>query len=167
MKRVLLVRHAKSSWNSAAETDFDRPLNDRGHKDAPEMAKRLEKKGISIDALVSSNAVRALTTAEYFAKEFDIKKKQIILVPELYLAPPENFFKVISGLDDDLKTVAIFSHNPGITEFVNQLSDVHVDDMPTCAVFAISTEISQWSEFAKSRKQFLFFDYPKNALNSF
>jgi phosphohistidine phosphatase len=160
MKRILLVRHAKSSWDFNNE-DFDRPLNDRGHKNAPEMAKRLLKQDIDIDAFVSSPAVRALTTAEYFAKAYDVKPKHIITIPALYHAAPEAFYSVIEELDDDLKTVAIFSHNPGITEFVNGQTSTRIDDMPTCAIFGVKADIKHWKDYRNADKAFWFFDYPK------
>lgn len=162
MKKLLLVRHAKSSWNEPSQSDFDRPLNDRGHKDAPRMAKRLLKENISIDAFVSSPAVRALTTAEYFAEAYDVKKKKVIQEPSLYLAEPKVFFNIISKLDDDYKTVAIFSHNPGISEFVNQLGVARVDDMPTCAIFGVQADVKSWKDFESAEKKFWLFDYPKN-----
>ena len=162
MKKLLIIRHAKSSWNDITQQDFDRPLNDRGHKDAPRMAKRLLKDEIEIDAFISSPAVRALTTAEYFAEAYDVKKKNIIQEQILYHPEPKIFFEIISNLDDDYKTVAIFSHNPGITEFVNQLCDVRVDDMPTCAVYGVKADIKGWKDFSNSEKKFWFFDYPKN-----
>lgn len=162
MKKLLIVRHVKSSWDDISQKDFDRPLNDRGHRDAPKMAKRLLKDDVAIDALITSTALRALTTAEYFAEAFDIKKKNIIQEPSLYLAEPKVFFEIISKIDDDHKTVAIFSHNPGITEFANQLSNTRVDDMPTCAIFAVKADIKNWKEFAEAEKKFWFFDYPKN-----
>lgn len=84
MKTLLLIRHAKSSWDDAAVADVDRPLNDRGRRDAPAMAKRLIKAGISIDRFVSSPARRARQTAELFAHEFDVKEKKIRFVPQLY-----------------------------------------------------------------------------------
>jgi len=163
MKQLLLVRHAKSDWNTGAVNDFDRPLNERGHRDAPEMAKRLIKKNIAIDAFVSSDAVRALTTATYFAKAFDTDPKEIIALPDLYLAQPQVFFEVITGLKNDNATVAIFSHNPGITRFVNMLvKNTRIDDMPTCAVFAVKSNISHWKEFTWEENELWFFDYPKN-----
>ena len=120
-KTLLLVRHAKSSWDISNLTDFDRPLNDRGKKDAPAMAKRLINKKIHIDAFVSSPAKRAKKTAELFCKEYGKNEEEIIFITRLYHAPSEIFFEVISELNNNLNTVAIFSHNPGITEFVNQL----------------------------------------------
>ncbi len=162
MKKLLLIRHAKSSWNDISQPDFDRPLNDRGNKDAPKMAKRLLKDEIEIDAFVSSPAVRALTTAEYFAEAYDVKKKNVITDQILYHPAPEIFFEIISTLDDDHKTVAIFSHNPGITEFVNRLTNVRIDDMPTCAIFGVKADIKSWKSFQEAEKKFWFFDYPKN-----
>jgi phosphohistidine phosphatase len=160
MKSLLLIRHAKSSWDFNVE-DFERPLNERGNKNAPEMAKRLLKKDIKIDALVSSPAKRALSTATYFAEEYGKKVKNIIIVPALYNAAAESFYTAIEDLDNDDKTVAIFSHNPGITEFANSLTDTRIDDMPTCAVFALKVDIKKWKDFREAKKEFWFFDYPK------
>ena len=163
MKNLLLIRHAKSSWDFDLE-DFDRPLNDRGHKNAPEMANRLLKKDIKIDAFISSPALRALTTAEYFAKAYDVKTKNILTIPALYHAAPEVFYSVIDELDNEFKTVAIFSHNPGITEFVNLQTISRIDNLPTCGIFAIKSECKNWSEFRISKKGLWFFDYPKSII---
>lgn len=164
MKTLILVRHAKSSWDQPGVSDFDRSLNERGKKDAPEMAKRLKEKGIELDGIVSSPAKRAKKTANYFAEEFHFKKENIQLVDELYGATPSHFVKAVSEIDDEYKTVAVFSHNPGITEFASSLTNVHVDDMPTCAMFALQIDTDQWENFLKAEKKFLFFDYPKNPL---
>jgi len=160
MKSLLLIRHAKSSWDFNVD-DFERPLNERGNKNAPEMAKRLIKKDVKIDAFVSSPAKRALSTATYFAEEYGKKVKNIVIVPALYNAAAESFSTAIEDLDDDNKTVAVFSHNPGITEFANSLTDTRIDDMPTCAVFALKVDIKKWKDFREAKKEFWFFDYPK------
>jgi phosphohistidine phosphatase len=162
MKRLLVIRHAKSSWALAGQEDFERPLNDRGHRDAPMMAERLKKLDIDIDAFISSPANRALTTAGYFAKEFGLHKKDIDQRKELYHAMPAVFFGIIGGLDDNIKTAAIFSHNPGITAFVNMLTQAQVDNMPTCAVFAVKADIKHWKDFESAGKELWLFDYPKN-----
>ena len=163
VKQLLLVRHAKSSWDDLMQKDFERPLNERGKKDAPAMAKRLRKeKNISIDAIVSSPAKRAISTAGYFADEFDVKKKHVIQEAELYEASVDAFYNVLMRLDNNYETVALFSHNPGITAFANQLTNVRVDDMPTCGVFAIRIVLNEWKDFKNAEKQFWFFDYPKN-----
>jgi phosphohistidine phosphatase len=161
MKSLLLIRHAKSSWASEFSNDFDRPLSDRGKKEAPEMANRLIKNKIQIDCFVSSPAARAKKTAKHFIKEFDRDESEIIFVPALYHAGIEVFENVISELNDKHKTAAIFSHNPGITQFANMLTEIRIDNMPTCSIFAVKADINTWSEFADAEKQFLFFNYPK------
>ncbi|MBC7720993.1 MAG: histidine phosphatase family protein, partial [Pedobacter sp.] len=154
MKQLLIIRHAKSSWNLSTINDFDRPLNDRGNKDAPMMAKRLLDKKVAIDAFVSSTAKRAFNTAAHFAKIYKQPQENIIQFPELYHAMPGIFYSVISKISDDIKTIAIFSHNPGITEFVNELTTTRVDDMPTCAVFAVTINYNSWGDFKTAKKAF-------------
>jgi phosphohistidine phosphatase len=165
MKTLLLIRHAKSSWEQPDLSDFDRPLNERGKKDAPEMAKRVKEKGIEIDHLLSSTAKRAKKTAKYFAEGFGFKKEDIKLVEELYGATQSEFLQAVKDIDDKYKTVALFSHNPGITDFASSLTNVRIDDMPTCAVFALQIETDSWKDFQNAEKNFLFFDYPKNPLD--
>lgn len=162
MKQLLVVRHAKSSWDFSSMNDFDRPLNDRGHRDAPMMAKRLLHKQISIDAFISSTAKRAFTTATYFAEAYGLKDKNIIRVPELYHAAASIFYNVITNTDDAFNTIAVFSHNPGISEFVNELTDASIDNMPTCGIFAVTVHTGTWKDFIAAKKDFWFFDYPKS-----
>jgi len=161
MKSLIIVRHAKSSWDLSTPNDFDRPLNDRGKKDAPAAAKRLVKKNVEIDAFISSPAKRARKTAKHFIKEYNRGKDEIILVAELYQAHAASFYDVIRNLDDSYNNVAIFSHNPGVTDFVNTLTEVHIDNMPTCGIFAVKCDIDRWADFKDAAKQFWFFDYPK------
>jgi phosphohistidine phosphatase len=162
MKTLLVIRHAKSSWDNINSPDIDRPLNERGKKDAPAMAKRVINAGIRVDRLISSPARRARHTAELFAREFDVSESDIVILAELYHAQPAAFQQVIAGLDDDDNAVALFSHNPGITAFVNTLTSVRLDNMPTCAVFAIKSGAPTWEEFFLGDREFLFFDYPKS-----
>lgn len=162
MKTLILIRHAKSRWNEIGLSDFDRPLNERGKKDAPEMARRLKQKKSEIDLFISSPARRARRTAKYFAEKFGVKKETVKLEEQLYLASPSAFTKIISELNDRYQTVALFSHNPGITEFASSLTNVRIDEMPTCAVFAVQAQTEKWEDFTTAEKIFLFFDYPKN-----
>ena len=164
MKTLILIRHAKSSWDAPGLSDFDRPLNERGKKDAPEMAERLKEKGIKVDQFVSSPAKRAKKTAKYFAEVFGQPKEDIVLVDVLYAANISVFRKVVGELENKNDVVAIFSHNPDITEYAASLTNVKVDDMPTCAMFAVQAETNDWAEFETVEKKFLFFDYPKNPL---
>ncbi|MEO6406394.1 MAG: histidine phosphatase family protein [Ferruginibacter sp.] len=163
MKNLFIVRHAKSSWDDINLNDFERPLNERGKKDAPAMAEKMQDQKIKIDAFVSSPAKRARKTCEAFCKVYNVPKEKIIFEDDLYNAVAKNFYDVIEKIDDENKRVAIFSHNPGITDFVNSLiSSVNIDNMPTCAVFAIKSDIETWLDFRTSEKHFLFFEYPKH-----
>jgi phosphohistidine phosphatase len=163
MKSIYLIRHAKSDWGVDVD-DFDRPLNERGKRDAPMMAKRLRLRKVDVDAFISSPAKRALKTAKIFADEFDLPHDHIILKPELYLAPSTDFYTVLAGLDNSLNSVAIFSHNNGITEFANSLGVASIDNMPTCSVFAFTLDAANWEQIRTGEKRFSFFDYPKNIL---
>jgi len=161
MKTLLLVRHAKSSWDDPAMTDFDRPLNERGKKDAPAMADRLIARGIIIGSFISSPAKRAKKTAKIFSQAFQRNEEEIILIPELYLASSGVFESVLASIEIDSETIALFSHNPGITDFANTLTAARIDDIPTCGIFAVSIETDDWKNFRAAKKEFLFFDYPK------
>jgi phosphohistidine phosphatase len=164
MKTLLLIRHAKSSWAEAGLKDIDRPLNERGRKEAPMMAKRLRERGINVDLFVSSPAKRARSTAKLFAEEYDVKKDEILFAEDLYFATQDSFRNTVAGLKGKADTVALFSHNPGITEFANSLANVHIDDMPTCSIFAVQADTDKWESFEVAEKNFLFFDYPKNPM---
>jgi phosphohistidine phosphatase len=162
MKRLLLVRHAKSAWDNLSLADFERPLNDRGKRDAPKMADKLYNKGVRVETFVSSPAKRAKKTAEVFAEKFNVKKNDIILVPALYEASENTFFDVITSLSINSDCIALFSHNPGITGFANRLTSTRIDNMPTCSIFAVTADIKDWTEFKSGNKQFDFFDFPKS-----
>ena len=165
-KVLLIIRHAKSSWELGTLSDFDRPLNDRGKKDAPMMAKRLLDKKIKIDAFISSPAKRAKKTAELFCEQYNQSIESIEFIASLYHAGIDDFYDTAVQLDDRFDTVAIFSHNPGITYFVNTLSEqFQIDDMPTCGIFAIRIQTKKWADFKSESKEFIFFDYPKNINN--
>lgn len=162
MKQLLLIRHAKSSWDLPLD-DFDRPLNERGKHDAPIMAQRLLEKKIKIDAFISSPAKRAKKTARLFIKEFDRNKDEIIYKDELHEASEQAFYHVIERVNDKFDRIAIFSHNPGITGFANLLTEVKIDNMPTCSVFAIKIDSNKWADIKNAKKEFWFFDYPKSS----
>lgn len=161
MKSLLLIRHAKSSWDNPMQNDFDRPLNARGLKDAPMMAQRLKERKIKIDAFFSSPAVRAKQTCSLFMQTFKVGEDAMHLQSQLYLAAPDVFMQTITSIAASISSAAIFSHNNGITEFANILTSTSIDNMPTCSVFAVKADIENWKDFAKGKKEFWFFDYPK------
>lgn len=161
MKTLLIIRHAKSDtafWGN----DFERPLNERGKKDAPIMAGRIKQRNINIDIFISSPAKRAKKTAELFFEELGTDKPGISFISALYHATTEIFYDVVAGINDTFNTAALFSHNPGISNFVNELTEtIRIDNMPTCAVFGVQAHCDSWKDFKKAKKVFLFFDYPK------
>lgn len=161
MKKLLLIRHAKSDWNDPSQKDFDRPINERGKRDAPLMAHRLLDKKISVDAFISSPAKRARKTAEIFVNEFNRKKEEIIFSESLYLAVADVFFDVISKTPNEFISIAVFSHNPGITDFTNLITNARIDNIPTCGIFAMKIKTDSWRDFKNAKKEFWFFDYPK------
>lgn len=164
MKQLIIVRHAKSSLDTL--NDLERELNKKGQSEAIEMAEKLIAEKISIDAFISSTAVRALQTAAYFLEAFQQKNKlvysKIIEKPELYDAELDTFFQVTEKIDDAFQSVAIFSHNPGITEFAYKCSNFsrEVMPMPTCGVAGIQIDTESWKNFKDAPKHFLFFYSP-------
>lgn len=162
MKTVLLIRHAKSSAAAPGLSDLDRPLNERGKEDATMIAKRMKDKKIIIEAFVSSPAKRALQTAWLFMKEYHKDKTYVIIMPSLYEASVHNFYSAISQFNDQYDTVALFSHNPGITGFINSLQCSPVYNLATAGVYAVSLPINSWKNFMEADKTLLFFDYPKS-----
>jgi len=121
MKTLFLVRHAKSSWDDTALPDKDRPLNDRGKRDAAKMGERLAKIDVKPDLILSSPARRALTTAEIVAKKLDYKLKNILVDDRLYAVDADDLLDVIRKLGDKSKRVMLFGHNPELTELANRL----------------------------------------------
>ena len=166
MERVLvLIRHAKSDWAIPDQPDFDRPLNARGKKDAPEMGKRLKKKNIIPDLIISSPAMRAATTAKLIAAEVGYPEANIRWVDKMYHCTADVFEEVLTSGDipDHVKTVFMFAHNPGISQFVFEAApSLDVYDMPTCAAAGLTFKAEHWSDFATAKRKGLFFDYPKN-----
>lgn len=163
MKELFIIRHAKSSWSNFQERDFDRPLNERGRVAAPEMGERLVKGGITPNAIVSSPAKRAITTARLIAGEFE-RQIQIIEEPKLYHASPLLLLDIVNGLPDKFEKVFLVGHNPGLTDFSEYLSDAQLGSLPTAAVVGIRFEIDSWSLVSGSTGDFFLFDYPKKVV---
>lgn len=155
MKQLILVRHAKSDWPEETE-DFDRPLADKGLEDAILMSRYMKNNNIGIDYLVSSPAVRALNTCKIFNQTYQLKMGT---EAQLYNPKERNFESVIYSLDDSLSSVAFFSHNNGISNFANYLTD-SIFHFPTCGVAGFQIECDSWSEFDGANKKLLFFYEP-------
>ena len=158
LKTLLLVRHAKSSWKDAELDDIDRPLNERGIRDAPEMGRRLLQRSLIPDLIVSSPAVRALTTARAIAREVGCVN-DVVIDNNLYGATPQDVLDIASVFDDGIQTAMVVGHNPTVTELANMFSGTPIDNVPTCGILVV--EAKAWSSLDSAR--LLDFDFPKNA----
>ena len=162
MKTLFLVRHAKSSRDDPALPDKERPLNDRGLRDAPRMGERLARQDVKPDLIMSSPAVRALATAEIITKKLGCKRKDIVVDERLYAAQPDDLLEVIQELGDSPKRVMLFGHNPELTELANRLSS-KITDMPTCAVAEFSFDTKSWSNVGKQEPAKVALHRPKRS----
>lgn len=164
MKTLYIIRHAKSSWDASNVDDLERPLNDRGKRDAPRMGKRLKEKGIHPHLILSSPAKRALSTGKKIAKILNYPKDNITTDRRLYHADEETILEIVQGLKDKLDSVMLFSHNPGLTDFVNTLmnGEFDIDNIPTCGVVAFEFDVDAWKDITWGKGKMLFFDYPKS-----
>ena len=161
MKKLYLVRHAKSSWKNPDLRDFDRPLNSRGKRDAPFMGKLLREKGIKPDTFITSPALRALTTAIYFAEELEYPEEKILRDENLYDAGVMDILKVLSAVKNKNESIMVFTHNPGLTDFCNYISDQYIDNIPTSAVVSLILKVDHWNELDEKSCATEFFEYPK------
>lgn len=164
MKKLYIIRHAKSSWDEPGLSDFERPLNDRGKRDAPRMAKRLKEKEIHPDLMLSSPAKRALSTCKRIAGVLNYAPEKIKTDQRLYHASDDQILKVLKELNDKQNEVLLFGHNPGLTDFVNEFTsdETYIPNIPTCGVIAYEINIDTWKELDWGKGDLQFFDYPKN-----
>lgn len=161
-KTIYLVRHAKSSRDNPDLKDIERPLAERGFKDAPKVAKRLNKKGIKPDLLYSSPSVRTQQTARYFCNELEYDYSKIQWDSSIYRCSPTALTTAIMGLDNKYDQVMIFGHNPSMTRCANYFqSDTIFEKVVTTGVVAIQFNIKKWEEVKKKKGKFLFYEYPK------
>ncbi len=161
MKILTLVRHAKSSWKDASLRDRDRPLNKRGHRDAPVMGKRLHEHGIRPSLIVSSPARRAWTTAKIFAKELSYPREFLQRDENLYLASVDRILDVIVAQDEGFNSLMIVGHNPGFTDFANFLSPGLTHNLPTAGVVSVSIDQDHWNLYEQPKTELLVHDWPK------
>ena len=161
-KELLLVRHAKSSWDDPYLDDHDRPLNERGLRNAPEMGKRLQGWDICPDAWISSTALRAITTAEILAEQVGFPEDQIQRTKDLYHASATEFQGFIAELDDAICSAILFGHNPGMTSLVANLYGLQIDNLPTCGVVYLQFNENTWSAVSSAPPARAYFDFPKN-----
>ncbi len=163
MKKLTVVRHAKSSWDEPGLRDHERPLGARGLRDAPKTFKRYEESDNAVDAIVSSDAVRARSTAEIFATALAMEPDEIRLEPRLYLASAREILEIVRAFSDSFVAVAIVGHNPGFTDVINRtVADARLDNLPTSGIACIAFNCASWAEASSDCARLTYLDYPKN-----
>jgi len=159
MKTIVFIRHAKSSWTDYSLNDFDRPLDNRGLRDAPLMAKLLQSKNINPEVIISSPANRALSTARYFGDKFQLNIQND---KALYHGFPENYLDAIAGLNEEVHCVALFGHNPGLTIVANDIKPGSTDNLPTCGIIiATADDKIPWKDLSFDDMHLETILYPK------
>jgi len=164
MKQLFLVRHAKSSWKDTSLTDFERPLNKRGKRDAPFMGKLFYEMNIKPDLIISSTAVRAYTTAKTVAENIGYPVEKIEATKFLYECNSNELIDFIRSVDNKINSLMIFGHNPTLTLTHNYLSDKRIDNIPTCALAAIEFYTDNWKKIEIGSGRNFLFEYPKKYL---
>lgn len=160
MKTLIIARHAKSSWDNPLLKDVDRPLNQRGLRDANAMATRLAEADIVPDLLITSNAKRAHMTAEIFNEKFKLEK-DLIVENSLYLGDIEEFIHATFLIPETANVAMMFGHNPGITFFANVVCEANIENVPTCGILVIQSKAEKWEDTDISDLQLQHFLYPK------
>jgi phosphohistidine phosphatase len=162
MKTLYLVRHAKSEWENESISDVERPLTARGYRDANAMGKRLKEKKHIPDAIISSPAIRAISTALIFVRNMGKNPAEIRFAPNLYEASVNDYKKVIAETDNKYGSIMLFAHNPTISNCASSFVPM-TESLPTCAVVCISCDCASWEDFEKGNKKLVFQDAPKSS----
>ena len=164
MKQFLIIRHAKSSWTDYSLKDIDRPLNKRGLHDGPKMASYLKKEiKINLDLIYSSPANRALTTAKYFHKEFELNS-DIDIRRDIYHADVDDLIPIINDTEEKIQTFAMFGHNPGFTYLVNHFYGNDIENLPTCGIAYFQSNANTWEEVNPDNTELLHLLFPKKTI---
>jgi phosphohistidine phosphatase len=159
MKKLLIIRHAKSSWDDPDLDDHERPLNKRGERDSFTMARFLADNDEGLEVIYSSTAIRALDFAQVISEFCDIT-----LVPELsfYTFDEDELMQILRSLPDSLSRVAVVAHNPAVTQLVNRLSDAELENVPTAGVASIECDIDEWADLTEASCEMVYFKTAKN-----
>lgn len=148
MKRLLILRHAKSSWDAGPRDDWERPLSSRGERDAPRVGALLRERSLIPDLIITSDAVRAHTTARAVAEAAGYQGA-IVVEPSLYHAKPDEVLAVLNGVSERVRAALIVGHNPGLEDLIEQLTGEPVD-LPTASLVHLAVPVETWSRFDRS-----------------
>lgn len=162
MKQLIIVRHAKSEWGDEGLKDIDRPLNDRGYKDAYILSDWFFNHHEVPKLFMSSDATRALSTAYIFARALDYPTNEVVIEPRIYESSAKTLKEVISEIDNKIEYAILFGHNPGITNLVNELNDgLDFDNIPTCGIISLMFDMKSWKDIETKKGKINFQQFPK------
>jgi phosphohistidine phosphatase len=159
MKKIILMRHAKSSWANFGQNDHERPLNARGKNDAPRMAQQIVEKGHVPELLLVSDSMRTRETRELIAPYFQNAQTQFIR--KLYLASATEIVEELKSINNLVDTVLVLAHNPGITDAFYELAGTIIDNVPTSGAGLISFDVDDFQQIEKRKGHLEYFIYPK------
>jgi len=160
------MRHAKSSWKNETINDMDRPLNERGDRDAPFMGQIMLQKGVLPEEIISSPAERTLATVRHICPIINVPFQSVKVNPSLYAASPSEMLIIIKKINENVQSVLLLGHNPGLTDLSNYLSGYPIDNIPTCGIVELHFPRKSWHEIEFGLCQMGFFEYPKKYLES-
>lgn len=162
MKTLYILRHAKSNWKFEQLSDHDRPLSKRGRTDALLMGQELAARGVKPDLVLSSPAVRALTTAMLVGKELNYEPRDIEVNDHIYAAGKKDLLEVVQGAPAEVQYLLLVGHNEALSDFANMLSPENLASLPTTGVAALQFDCDKWNDINRDNADFLYFDFPKN-----
>ncbi|MES2284993.1 MAG: histidine phosphatase family protein [Bacteroidota bacterium] len=164
MKTLYLVRHAKSDWADEDLSDIDRPLNKRGYRDAHFMSGLMKEKKLLPDLIITSPAIRAITTALIFCKNFNFNYSDIVIDSNLYETNVQQYKSSFSKIDSRYSSIMLFGHNPTISDLANSLTKTFTETIATCGIVGIrqSENCKEWKCFNDTNGELILYDFPKN-----
>lgn len=151
MKKIIIIRHAKSSWDMAMISDFDRKLNDRGKKEASFVGSQIAQQFTPPDIFIASPARRTIKTAKKIAKKLQFDNQKIIREMRLYNAPLSQILEIIAETSDNLETLYICAHNPGVSDLIRYLTLKEIPEMVPAASYELLLHINSWTEELKGK----------------
>jgi len=158
MRRLLLIRHAKSSHKDTTLADHDRPLNKRGDQDRKSMSEHLQQRGENLQVVYSSSAIRSLIYAQTLCQQLGIP---LVTESAFYTFSPSTLINVLTQLPDNIHQLAVVGHNPAITSVVNHLVKENIINVPTSGIAALNCPIESWSSIDRITSELDYFIYPK------
>lgn len=161
MKTLFIIRHAKSSWEYDALHDLERPLTDRGMTDALRMAGLMREKNVHPGIVITSPALRALTTARVFSDLLGYDKNKIILHADLYFKEISDILQVVREKGAQHDVVFIFGHNPTLSNLAHACTGTFTDMLPTCGIVAVNFNVESWHLIELTKGNLALFEYPK------